>query len=135
MKKNIIVLLLVLGSLLLGSGIYFNTKTKNDSLETKKENKDNIYVADVYKNLTFSGFSVEKKGDVYLFNIEILNQDKTKKSDEFDVSIDLMNDKNVVITTIKGKILSIQPNSQTTVTFNTDKDIMTTTTYKIKHDN
>ena len=46
-----------------------------------------------------------------------------------------MNDKNVVITTIKGKILSIQPNSQTTVTFNTDKDIMTTTTYKIKHDN
>ena len=43
MKKNIIVLLLVLGSLLLGSGIYFNTKTKNDSLETKKENKDNIY--------------------------------------------------------------------------------------------
>lgn len=135
MKKNIIVLLLVLGSLLLGSGIYFNTKTKNDSLETKKENKDNIYVADVYKNLTFSGFSVEKKGDVYLFNIEIINQDKTKKSDEFDVSIDLMNDKNVVITTIKGKILSIQPNSQTTVTFNTDKDIMTTTTYKIKHDN
>ena len=135
MKKNIIVLLLVLGSLLLGSGIYFNTKTKNDSLETKKENKDNIYVADVYKNLTFSGFSVEKKGDVYLFNIEIINQDKTKKSDEFDVSIDLMNDKNVVITTIKGKILSIQPNSQTTVTFNTDKDIMTTATYKIKHDN
>lgn len=135
MKKNIIVLLLVLGSLLLGSGIYFNTKTKNDSLETKKENKDNIYVADIYKNLTFSGFSVEKKGDVYLFNIEIINQDKTKKSDEFDVSIDLMNDKNVVITTIKGKILSIQPNSQTTVTFNTDKDIMTTATYKIKHDN
>ena len=135
MKKNIIVLLLVLGSLLLGSGIYFNTKTKNDSLETKKENKENIYVADVYKNLTFSGFSVEKKGDVFLFNIEIMNQDKTKKSDEFDVSIDLMNDKNVVITTIKGKILSIQPNSQTTVTFNTDKDIMTTTTYKIKHDN
>lgn len=135
MKKNIIVLLLILGSLLLGSGIYFNTKTKNDSLETKKENKDNIYVADIYKNLTFSGFSVEKKGDVYLFNIEIINQDKTKKSDEFDVSIDLMNDKNVVITTIKGKILSIQPNSQTTVTFNTDKDIMTTATYKIKHDN
>lgn len=135
MKKNIIVLLLVLGSLLLGSGIYFNTKTKNDSLEAKKENKDNIYVVDVYKNLTFSGFSVEKKGDVYLFNIEIINQDKTKKSDEFDVSIDLMNDKNVVITTIKGKILSIQPNSQTTVTFNTDKDIMTTATYKIKHDN
>ena len=135
MNKNIIVLLLVLGSLLLGSGIYFNTKTKNDSLETKKENKDNIYVADIYKNLTFSGFSVEKKGDIYLFNIEIINRDKTKKSDEFDVSIDLMNDKNVVITTIKGKILSIQPNSQTTVTFNTDKDIMTTATYKLKHDN
>ncbi len=135
MKKNIIVLLLVLGSLLLGSGIYFNTKTKNDSLEAKKENKDNIYVVEVYKNLTFSGFSVEKKGDVYSFNIEILNRDKTKKSDEFDVSIDLMNDKNAVITTIKGKILSIQPNSKTTVTFNTDKDIMSTDTYKIKHDN
>lgn len=139
MKKIIIIILALLGSISLGIGIYlsvFKDKAENGSEQNimKKEPITNetyfLSSAHIYEDLSFTGVVIQKQDNKYVFYSNVTNKgNKDIKFKEFVIV--LLDQYYNEIIRINSSISDIESGFSKQLVIESDKDIFNAYDYKI----